>query len=273
MKKIFTIFFLIFLISSCQKNLKSDEEKNAYTDVSFDKVRVNGFITVGVGDPLPPLISYSLSGYMVGYDIDLLEAAAKKLHLKIKVKAISWDEKEAILDSGEVDCIASGLSITPDREEIYAFTQPYLKDAQVIVTLDSAAIFTFDDLVDKCIGIQKGSTAAGLLKEHLEEKAGKYSILELDEFMDLLVALENKKTDAIVVNLLTIYSMILREHRPYRIFDEPLATDYYAFGFRHKDIKLRDMVQKALERIQFEGTVKEISTKWFGNDISIIKIN
>ena len=116
-------------------------------------------ISFGVSATYPPFESLDASNQIVGFDIDLAKAVSKKMGVEFVFQPIDWSTKEAELESGRIDLIWNGYTITPEREKKVLFTEPYLANAQVITTLIDSDITSLEDLQGKNIGIQAQSSA------------------------------------------------------------------------------------------------------------------
>ena len=103
---------------------------------------------------------------IVGFDIDLAKAAAEKMGVTAEFQPIDWKTKESELSSGRIDLIWNGYTITDERKEKVLFTKPYLKNAQVVVTLADSDLAKLDDLEGKEVGLQSLSSASDALNSH-----------------------------------------------------------------------------------------------------------
>lgn len=89
-------------------------------------------IIVGLDDAFAPMGFKNEKGELVGFDIDLAKAVGEKLNIEIEFKAINWDSKILDLNSGSIDLIWSGLTITPERAEATEMSIPYYSSGQII---------------------------------------------------------------------------------------------------------------------------------------------
>jgi polar amino acid transport system substrate-binding protein len=242
----------------------------AWADDSLKAVKDKGKLVLGLDDAFPPMGFRDENNQIVGYDIDLAKEAAKRLGVQLVTQPIDWNAKEQELNTGKIDCIWNGFTITPEREEAMAFTKPYLKNAQVVVVKKGSAYKKLADLKGKKVGLQAGSSAAGALEEAKDFRASLKSVIEFKDNLTALMDLEAKGVDAVVMDLIVANDNIKRSGKPYVILAESLAPESYGVGFRKGDIALRDAIQAALEAMAKDGTIAKISKKWFGSDISIV---
>ncbi|HET9552222.1 MAG TPA: amino acid ABC transporter substrate-binding protein [Anaeromyxobacteraceae bacterium] len=239
-------------------------------DASFDKVKQKGTLVLGLDDSFPPMGFRNEDNQIVGYDIDLAREVAKRLGVQLVPQAIDWNAKEQELDTGKIDCIWNGFTITPEREQAMSFTKPYLRNAQVVVVKKGAGYATLASLSGKKVGLQAGSSAAGALEA---SKAFRASLKEVVEFKDNLTALmdlEARGVDAVVMDLIVAEDNIKRSGKAYAILKETLAPEVFGVGFRKGDLALRDAVQRTLEAMAKDGSLAKLTTTWFGSDISVV---
>lgn len=228
-------------------------------------------LVLGFDDTFAPMGFKDESGEIVGYDIDLAKAIGEKLGKEIKFQTIDWSMKEAELNNGNIDFIWNGYSITDERKEQVAFGTPYLKNRQIIITLADSDITTKADLADKVVGAQTGSSAVVAMEAepdiYASFKDGKAITYETNNevFMDL----EAGRLDAAVADeILARYYMSKKGPEKYKVLDEDFGEEEYGVGMRKDDTKLVEAFNEAYAILKEEGTLAEISTKWFGEDIS-----
>jgi polar amino acid transport system substrate-binding protein len=244
---------------------------NAFAaDASLAKVKEKGQLVLGLDDSFPPMGFRDDDNQIVGYDIDLAREVAKRLGVKLVPQPIDWNAKEQELNTGKIDCIWNGFTMTDERKKAIAFTKPYLKNAQVVVVKQGSGHSTLASLAGKTVGLQAGSSAAGALEA---AKAFRASLDEVVEFKDNLTALmdlEARGVDAVVMDLIVADDNIKRSKKAYVVLKETLAPEVFGVGFRKNDLALRDAVQGALEAMAADGTLAKVTTKWFGSDISVV---
>ncbi|MVX64139.1 amino acid ABC transporter substrate-binding protein [Clostridium chromiireducens] len=245
---------------------KSSETKSAGSTLDKDE------LVIGLDDTFVPMGFKNESGEIVGFDVDLANAVAKKLNKKVKFQSIDWSMKETELNNGNIDLIWNGYSITDERKGKVEFSKAYLNNTQVIVTLADSNVKTKADLAGKKVGAQNGSTAvdaveaeANVLKSF---DGGK--LVTFDDNNAALMDLEAKRLDAIVVDeILARYYMKARGVEKYKVLTENFGSEQYGVGIRKGDTKFVEAFNKALGEVIADGTAGEISKKWFEQDILV----
>ncbi|WP_409273429.1 amino acid ABC transporter substrate-binding protein [Neobacillus sp. SCS-31] len=222
-------------------------------------------LVIGIDDKFAPMGFRDENNKLVGFDIDYAKAAAKEMGMKAKFQPIDWKTKESELSSGRIDLIWNGYTITDDRKKKVLFTKPYLENAQVVVTLANSNIKTLADLKGKVVGLQSLSSAA----DALDANPVKPKIKKVTEFADNVMALNDLKSgrlDAVVIDEVVINYYMAKQENTFKILDESLAPEQYGVGVKKGNEELRDKLQKALDKLNEDGTAAEVSKKWFGED-------
>jgi polar amino acid transport system substrate-binding protein len=239
-------------------------------DGSLQAVKQKGKLVLGLDDSFPPMGFRNEDNQIVGYDIDLAREVAKRLGVELVPQPIDWNAKEQELNTGKIDCIWNGFSITEERQKAMAFSKPYLKNAQVVVVKKGSGYTTLASLKGKKVGIQAGSSAADALEGAGGFRASLKQVVEFKDNLTALMDLEARGVDAVVMDLIVASDNIQRSKKPYVILPESLAPEVFGVGFRKGDLALRDAVQGALEAMAKDGTLAKVTTRWFGKDISVV---
>ncbi|MGV2883115.1 amino acid ABC transporter substrate-binding protein [Paenibacillus taichungensis] len=221
-------------------------------------------IIVGIDDKFAPMGFRDDKNEIVGFDIDYARAAAEKMGKEITFQPIDWSSKESELNSGRIDLIWNGYTITDERKDKVLFTKPYLENSQVAVTLADSPITKLDELDGKNVGLQALSSAAdALAASPLKDK------VNTSEFPDNVLALTDLKTkrlDAVIIDEVVARYYMSKEEGTFKLLDESLAPEQYGIGVKKGNEELLNQLQKALDELNADGTAAEISTKWFGED-------
>ncbi len=263
-------FSLTMVLSGCNST-KNDAEKTpapAQTDTSWQDIQDKGYFVMGLDDAFPPMGFRDEKNEIVGFDIDLAKEAAKRLGVDVKFQTIVWESKLEEINSGNIDVIWNGFSVTPERQKEYLFTKPYIKNRQVIVVTADSPIKTKADLEGKKIGIQAGSSAQDAV---MADKAT-YEVIKdnLFEFDDNVMAMKDLKgggLDAVVVDIIVGKYYVSKHPGEYKFLQEDFGAEDFAVGLRITDKAFLAEMNKALDDMKADGTASEISNKWFSEDI------
>jgi polar amino acid transport system substrate-binding protein len=239
-------------------------------DNSLQSVLNKKKLIMGLDDSFPPMGYRNEQHEIVGYDVDLAKEVAKRLGVELVLQPIDWNAKEQELNTGEIDCIWNGFTMTEERKKNLSFTPPYLKNAQVIVVKGDSPVNTMNDLAGKIAGTQAGSASVEALDDAPEFKASLKQVVEYKDFLTALMDLDVGGTDAVVIDLVVANDNINRSGKNFRILNETLGEEEFGIGFRKNDKALTDKVWSTLLDMAKDGTVAKIATQWLGADISII---
>ncbi len=229
------------------------------------QVRKAGVITVGTEGTYRPFTYHQNgSGALTGYDVEVMRAVAKQLGVDVKFEETQWDAIFAGLDAGRFDAIANQVSITPERQAAYDFSTPYtVSPGVIVVNKGDDSISSFADL--------KGKTTAQSLTSNWYELAKKSGadVENVEGWAQAVTLLKQGRVDATINDELTYLDY---EHTE---GDTGLAiaatTDdeaHNAVAFRPGSDSLIKAVDKALVTLRKDGTLAEISEKYFGKDVS-----
>lgn len=264
MKRFAAIMFVIasvfaILIGCSNSNSKSD------TDSDTKKSDKAETLVIGIDDTFAPMGFRDDNNEIVGFDIDYAKAASEKMGVTVEFQPIDWKTKENELNSGRIDLIWNGYTITDERKEKVLFTKPYLKNSQVVVTLADSSLAKLDDLAGKKVGIQALSSAVDALNANpVKDKIE--SLTEYDTNVLALTDLKAGRVDAVVIDEVVINYFMTKEEGTFKLLDESLAPEEYAVGVKKGNEELLNKLQTALDDMNEDGTAAEISKKWFGED-------
>ncbi len=245
-------------------------KKGAKGDNSLAELKSRGVFVLGLDDSFPPMGFRDEKNEIVGFDIDLAKEVAKRLGVKFRAQPINWDSKEQELNTGKIDCIWNGLTITDERKKNLSFSKPYLANKQVVVVKKGSGYKKLSDLAGKKIALQSGSSAEDAVNDSPDFKKSVNELVFLEQNLLALNDLVIGGVDGVVMDSIVAEYSIELSGMPLELLDESLASEEYGIAFRKQDVQLTDAVQKALEDMAADGTVARISSVWFGSDITVI---
>ena len=229
-----------------------------------------GTFTVGFDQDFPPMGFIGENGEYTGFDLELAQEVANRLGKKFVPQPIAWDAKDMELESGNIDCIWNGFTIT-GREDGYTWTRPYMENSQVFVVGKDSGIKALADLAGKIVEVQADSSAEKALQAD-EKLAGTFGTLQTTpDYNTAFMDLEMGAVDAIAMDVIVAAYQIEQRKADFTILDEALAAEEYGVGFKKGNDGLRDQVQEQLDAMAADGTLTKISEKWFGKDVTTVK--
>lgn len=259
MKKLIAVLLsavmLISVFTACAKNEKTAGQEE---------------FVVGFDAEFPPMGFMAEDGSYTGFDLALAEEVANRLGMKFVAQPIAWDAKDTELESGNIDCIWNGFTMT-GREDSYTWSEPYMKNAQVVVVRNDSGIASLDDLAGKIVCVQKDSSGLAAVEENADFKDSLADLVQVDSYLNAIMELESGAVDAIVMDEIVARYELSNSDAPLMVLDISLAEEEYGVGFLLGNTELRDKVQATLEEMAADGTLAKISNEWFESDITTIK--
>lgn len=291
MKKVLAAFMALALAATCAAcgnngGSSSTGDANGSSaaanteDKSWEKVESAGTLVMGLDDAFPPMgYKDTETGDIIGFDIDLAQEVCSRLDIDLKLQPIDWNNKQSELENGNVDCLWNGFSKTPERDEQFNLSIPYMKNEQIILVKTDSDYQTLEDLAGKTIGVQADSSAESALEaeENKEFKDSLGEIVKIDDYAMAVLEIQNGTIDAISIDEVVARFYLTNDPDAYRILSDSegkalsLATEDYVVGFRKNDDALQAKIEEALKEMAADGTMKTISEKWFGEDVTTIE--
>lgn len=229
----------------------------------------SGVLKIGVDDTYPPMEYKDTTGSKdIGFDVDVANEIGKRLGKKVEFVSTSWDGIFAALNAKKFDCILSAVSMTADREKKFAFTKPYIANAQMIVVKPGNTSITKEtDLAGKTVGVQVSTTANDSATK-LAGKGIKFTLKTYDQIIQPFQDMKAGRLDAIIVDEVVGQYYVATDPSAYKAAAVKLTNEPIGVCFRKSDTALRDKVQKQIDAMNSDGSMKKISVKWFNADLT-----
>lgn len=248
---------------------KKEETTTAGTTAAETAEAAGGTLIVGFDQDFPPMGFVGGNSEYTGFDLDLAKEVASRLGLEYRAQPIAWDSKDMELESGNIDCIWNGFTIT-GREDDYTWTTPYMANKQVFVVANDSDIKSQADLAGKVVEVQADSSAEAALKENQDLANTFGQLLTTPDYNTAFMDLEQGAVDAVAMDVIVAGYQIKQRNADFKILDDSLSEEEYGVGFKKGNTELRDKVQGALEEMAADGTLAKISDEWFGEDVTTI---
>lgn len=232
-------------------------------ELNYDK------LIIGVDDTFAPMGFLDENNELTGFDIEMAKAVGEKLGIPVEFQTIEWSMKEQELNQGNIDLIWNGYSVTDERAEKVLFTNAYLDNKQVVVTMADSGIKTLADLDGKVVAAQGESSAVDAIDAHPEIADTFADRPEFSTNDEAIMDMEAGRSDAVVADSVLLNYVISHKEEPskYVILDEDLGSEEFAVGVRKEDTALCDAINQAFKELKADGTAAELSEKWFGEDV------
>lgn len=251
----------------------SENSADSASDTSGDSTAAGGeggTLIVGFDSAFPPMGFVGDDGGYTGFDLDLAAEVADRLGMDVEYRPIDWNSKDLELESGTINCIWNGFTMT-GREEDYEWSDPYMKNEQIFVVRGDSDYASAADLAGKVIDVQMDSSAQHALDENQELASSFKEIRPVADYLTCLMELESGAVDAVAMDEVFASYYITQNNKDFKILDDVIAEEEYGVGFKKGNTELRDKVNDTLKEMAADGTLEEISKEWFGEDLTTIE--
>ncbi len=220
---------------------------------------------VGTDAAYAPFESQNEKGEIVGFDIDVVTAVAKKAGIEVKFVNTPWEGIFNTLQQGDRDLLVSAVTITDERKQTLDFSTPYFDAQQLIAVKKTSKISKFDELKKIKVGVQTGTTG----DEVVSKLQGKNStnIKRFESTPLALKELEAGGVDAVVADNGVIINYVTNNAGSVfkTVSDKSFAAEQYGIPVKKGNAELLEKINKGLADIRADGTYDQIYAKYFGN--------
>ncbi|RNC68144.1 MAG: amino acid ABC transporter substrate-binding protein [Desulfuromonadales bacterium] len=226
------------------------------------EVKKKGVLVAGVKDSLPPF-GYidEKSRQIVGYDIDFVNAIAKKLGVKVELKPVTSASRMPQLQEGNIDIIAATMTKNPERAKQIDFSHTYFFTGQKFI-VKKGSVKSLKDLDGKKIGTAKGSTS----EQNVKKAIPTATVLSFDDYPQAFLALQQGKVAAVTTDEAILAGILAKapNKAQFEIPSLQISDEPYGLGMRKGDKAFVDFVNKTILEMEKSGEAKKIFDKWFG---------
>ena len=227
---------------------------------TLETVKEKGVLVAGVKDTAPPFgFTDPKTGHIVGYDVDLVQALADRLGVKLRLVPVTTANRIPLLIDGEIDIIAATMSKTRYRSHLVDFTDTYFTTGQQFLAR-AGTVKSLKDLEGKRIAVVKGATAEPALRKALPSA----KTVLFDNYLQAAMALKRNSVDAVTADGAILYGVLAmaRARSDYDIPDIRISDEEYALGVRKRDRAFLDAVNAAMRDLEKSGEQARIRDKW-----------
>ncbi|WP_026486324.1 basic amino acid ABC transporter substrate-binding protein [Caldanaerobius polysaccharolyticus] len=269
MKKFIVLVLVALLalsLASCASSSKNSPQKSdvgTSSATSLDRIKKAGVLVMGTSADFPPYESHQLvngEDKIVGFDVDIAQAIADGLGVKLRIEDMKFDGLIAALQSGKIDMIVAGMTPTPERAKSVDFSDLYYNGKQVLVVKkDNKTIKSASDLKGKKLDAQLGTTS---------EKAARgikgATVIPIDKVSTEVMEVKTGKVDGMVVEQ-TVAVAYLKENPDLKIVEIPelKSEEGAAIAVKKGDKALLDEINKILKQLKNSGEYDKLIDKWF----------
>ena len=231
----------------------------------LDSIQKSGKLVVALEGAWQPWSYHDSSDTLVGYDVEVSRAIAEKLGVEPEYVESDWDSLFAGLDAGRYDMVCNGVEVTEERAKTYAFTTPYgYIHTALAVRKDNTDITSFEDL--------KGKTTANSLASTYMELAESYgaTVQGIDTLEETIQLLTAGRIDATLNADVSFYDYLnVHPEADFKLVAQTAEASHVAIPvLKSEDTAYLDALNTAIEELRADGTLKTLSEKYFGQDIT-----
>ena len=262
----------VLTLSGCSNSSGSTAASGTAVSVApaagdqLSNIQSSGKLIVALEGAWQPWSYHDESDTLVGYDVEVSRAIAEKLGVEPEYVESDWDSLFAGLDAGRYDMVCNGVEVTEERAKTYAFTTPYgYIHTALAVRKDNTDITSFEDL--------KGKTTANSLASTYMELAESYgaTVQGIDTLEETIQLLTAGRIDATLNADVSFYDYLnVHPDADFKLVAQTEDASHVAIPLRKGDASatLLEAINTAIEELRADGTLKELSEKYFGQDIS-----
>ena len=222
----------------------------------------DGVIKMGVSADFPPFESYADDAVtFVGFDIDLMQEICNRLGMELQIKDMNFDAIVTAVQTGKLDVGVSGITITDERKESVAFSDPYFVASQSILVPKDSPITSYEDLVngDYTAGVPLGTTGDIMASEKISGRVSQY-----EKYGDALAALLAGKNDCMVLDTGVADAFAAANDLVVvGTFGEATDSENYGIAIAKENTELLEKVNGALAEMKEDGFIDELTAKYF----------
>ena len=261
----------VLTLSGCSNSSSSTAASGTAASVApaagdqLSSIQSSGKLIVALEGAWQPWSFHDESDTLVGYDVEVSRAIAEKLGVEPEYVESDWDSLFAGLDAGRYDMVCNGVEVTEERAKTYAFTTPYgYIHTALAVRKDNEDIHSFEDL--------KGKTTANSLASTYMELAESYgaTVQGIDTLEETIQLLTAGRIDATLNADVSFYDYLnVHPDADFKLVAQTAEASHVAIPvLKSEDTAYLDALNTAIEELRADGTLKELSEKYFGQDIS-----
>jgi L-cystine transport system substrate-binding protein len=233
----------------------------------LQKIKDAGVINVGLEGTYPPFSFVDADGKLAGFEVEFSEALAKELGVKVKLQPTKWEGILAALESKRLDAVINQVTITEERKKKYDFSEPYtVSGIQALVLTKKAAelnIRSAADLSGKKVGVGLGTNYEEWVKANVPTADIRTYEDDPTKFQDLRVG----RIDAILIDRLAALEYA-KKAKDTTAAGDAFSRQEAGIALRKGEPELLAAVNKAIDKLRADGTLKKLSEKYFSADVT-----
>lgn len=229
---------------------------------SKEKSEIPETVTVGTNAEFPPFEFKNDDGEYDGFDMAMMQEVCKRMGSKMKIKNMEFKSLIGAMESGNLDVIAAGMTVTDERKESVDFSDSYYTSNQYIIVKEDSSVKKISDLNGKKISVQEGTTgdyvASGDYDSVKDAKVKRFK-----KGVDAVMDLTKGGCDAVVIDANPAQEFV-KNNKGLRLIKDQSSKEEYAFAVQKGNTKLQKEINKQLKAIKEDGTFDKLVKKYIG---------
>ena len=251
--------------SSDSSSSMASTDESVAEETSIDRIKKAGKIVMATNAQFEPFEYIEGTEYK-GIDIEISQKIADELGVELEIHDVKFESIIAEIKSGKADFAAAGMSIDPDRLKNVDFSNEYFSATQSIVVMkENSPVTKPEDLKDKVVGVQTGTTADTYVTDKDgENNVGVKEVKRYNSFVDAVNDLMAGRLDAVVMDDFPADKLVEKNADKIMKLDDELTGEKYAIAVPKGDEAMKELVNKVLADMEESGELDELFTKYIG---------
>lgn len=216
-------------------------------------------IVVGTNAEFPPFEYVNDDGDVDGFDMAVMKEVGKKIGSKVEIKNMEFKSLIGSMESGNLDVIAAGMTVTKERERQVDFTDSYYTAKQYVIQKQGGSIKSSDDLEGLTIAVQEGTTGDLLATDDIKDSNVKRFKKGVDAVMDL----KKGGSDVVIIDANPAQEFV-KANKGLEVVKDLFDDEQYAFAVQKGNTKLKDAINDALKEMKDDGTFDKLVKEYIG---------
>lgn len=230
------------------------------------QIQSNGVLKVGLEGTYPPFSFVDENGKLTGFEVEFGELLAKELGVKAKFQPTKWDGILAALESKRLDVVINQVTITDERKKKYDFSEYYtVSGIQALVRKGDEAKY---DKPEKLAGVKVGVGLGTNYEQWLKQNVPQADVRTYEDDPTKFQDLRSGRIDAILVDRLAAFDMVNKTKGAMALTGAPFARQEAGIALRKDNPELLAAINKAIDKLRADGTLKKLSEKYFQADVT-----
>jgi len=219
-------------------------------------------IVMGTNPAFPPFEYIDDDGEIAGFDVEIAKLIAADLGMELAIENLEFGGLLAALDVGNIDFIVAAMTITEERKQGRLFSDPYFVATQAVIVLEGYTdITTFEDMADKTIAVQEGTTGHFMA----EDDVGTTNIAAFKMATDTVLELKAGRADCIIIDV-AVAENFIAAFEGLEILDIDMPVEEYGIATTAANADLMSSINATLAKIMEDGTYAALIVEFFGEE-------